>query len=849
MNRTKEVIGVVGVTISLVGRVSASWVVPLLILLTLPAATLQAQFTCTTNGGTITITGYTGPGGAVVIPSEINGLPVSGIGASAFEGNDSLVSITIPDSVTAFGDSVFAYCHNLTSITIPGSVTNLGASTFQECDSLASATIPSGVTSIGDGVFSSCTSMTSVTIPSGVTSIGNTSFYMCLSLTSVTIPGSVTIIGGGAFESCGSLTSVTIPNGVTTIAGGAFAGCPSLTEVTIGSGVTTIGASAFAGCASLTAVYFQGNAPTAVGGAFSGDPGTVYYLAGTAGWGASFCGLPTAMLNSPPGPAITAQPQSLTLGPGSSAVFSVAAIGTAPLAYQWFFGDSIIPGATGTNYTIADVQSSDAGYYEVVVTNGVGATTSDWAALHVVATPMITTQPPSQTVAPGALVGFIVAATGSAPLSYQWQFNGLNLTDGGQFSGTTSNVLWISSVLAANAGAYDAVVSNYLGAVTSAVANLAVTPPAEAQFTYTNNNGAITITRYTGPGGAVTIPNTIGGLPVTSIGTNAFTYIPSLTSVTIPNGVTNLGREAFSFCANLTNVAIPSSVTSIGEEAFAYCNSLNSVYLQGNAPSADSTVFGGDQGTVYYLPGTSGWGPWFGGLPTTPSVPPSIVTPPWTQTAEIGSFAAFWVEVTNIPPAATYQWYFNGTNVFGVTTNSFLELTNVQPAQVGAYAVVVTSPNAYGAVTSAPALLSVIPPVERTVVPAVGLPAGSGTLLHLEYSDSLATAPAWSSFTNLTLGGRPQLCFDLSQPPPAQRFFRAWQTNGPQPTLSMSLATEIPLTGAIGSSVQIDYINQFGPTNAWVTLDTVTLTNSPQLYFDVTMFLQPTRLYRLVPVP
>ena len=114
---------------------------------------------------------------------------------------------------------------------------------------------------------------------------------------------------------------------------------------------------------------------------------------------------------------------------------------------------------------------------------------------------------------------------------------------------------------------------------------------------------------------------------------------------------------------------------------------------------------------------------------------------------------------------------------------------------------------------------------------------------------SLATGPPWSSFTNVTLGSGPQLCFDLSQPVPAQRFFRAWQTNGPQPALDMSLATEIPLAGAIGSSVRVDYINQFGPTNAWVTLNTVLLTNTTQLYFDVTAFQQPTRLYRLVPSP
>ena len=59
----------------------------------------------------------------------------------------------------------------------------------------------------------------------------------------------------------------------------------------------------------------------------------------------------------------------------------------------------------------------------------------------------------------------------------------------------------------------------------------------------------------------------------------------------------------------------------------------------------------------------------------------------------------------------------------------------------------------------------------------------------------------------------------------------------------------LTLTGAVGSSVRVDYINQFGPTDAWVPLDTVTLTNPSQLYFDVSAPGQPPRLYRLVQVP
>ena len=113
---------------------------------------------------------------------------------------------------------------------------------------------------------------------------------------------------------------------------------------------------------------------------------------------------------------------------------------------------------------------------------------------------------------------------------------------------------------------------------------------------------------------SVTIPNS-----VTSIGQQAFAYCEVLTSVTIPNSVTSIGELAFYECYNLTNVTIPDSVTSIGTDAFAYC-SLTGVYFQGNSPSPnnDSSVFELDPATVYYLPGTTGWGAMFDGLPTAP---------------------------------------------------------------------------------------------------------------------------------------------------------------------------------------------------------------------------------------
>ena len=98
---------------------------------------------------------------------------------------------------------------------------------------------------------------------------------------------------------------------------------------------------------------------------------------------------------------------------------------------------------------------------------------------------------------------------------------------------------------------------------------LLLTLPAvvEAQFNYTTDNGAITITGYTGPGGALAIPATINGLPVTRIGNYAFTVCTGLTSVTIPNGVTSIGDRAFNYCTNLTSVTIGNSVGHIGDSA------------------------------------------------------------------------------------------------------------------------------------------------------------------------------------------------------------------------------------------------------------------------------------------
>lgn len=87
--------------------------------------------------------------------------------------------------------------------------------------------------------------------------------------------------------------------------------------------------------------------------------------------------------NAPVAPSITAQPTDQTVTVGGSAAFSVAAVGTAPLSYQWRFDGVAIPGANGPGYTVTDVRQAQAGRYTVVVSNAAGSVTSDPATLTV----------------------------------------------------------------------------------------------------------------------------------------------------------------------------------------------------------------------------------------------------------------------------------------------------------------------------------------------------------------------------------------------------------------------------------------------------------------------------------
>ncbi len=173
--------------------------------------------------------------GVISIPEKIlyegKVYKVTSIGPNAFEDNEYLESVIIPNSVTSIGETAFEGCKRLSSINIPNSLEKIERSVFMGCSALTSINIPSSVISIGVAAFSSCNGLTSINIPSSVTNIESYAFSYCGALTSVSIPSGIKHITGYVFSGCKELTSVTIPDGVIDIHDEAFSSCSKLTDV------------------------------------------------------------------------------------------------------------------------------------------------------------------------------------------------------------------------------------------------------------------------------------------------------------------------------------------------------------------------------------------------------------------------------------------------------------------------------------------------------------------------------------------------------------------------------------------------------------------------------------------
>jgi hypothetical protein len=295
------------------------------------------------EAGHVAIFSYNGTSENVVVPPTINNKPVTAVGSNAFFNNqtvrsislppnlerieagafsqcEKLASILIPEGVVFIGDDAFFACTSLQSATIGSQVKSIGRGAFGSCEKLENIVIPDSVESIGSGAFGGCVSLKTADIGDGVTEIGFDAFSVCRALETISIGSKVEKIGHGCFGGCFAIHNITLPENVTVIEEGTFELCTKLETVTISGNLTSIGRSAFLQCFALKnltlpntltfidyqafnecyglrALKFLGNAPQ-IGGIEilnGADQSTVYYVAGTTGWGPTFDGRPTAL--------------------------------------------------------------------------------------------------------------------------------------------------------------------------------------------------------------------------------------------------------------------------------------------------------------------------------------------------------------------------------------------------------------------------------------------------------------------------------------------------------------------------------------------------------------------------
>jgi hypothetical protein len=607
-----------------------------------------APFGYIVTNGTISIASYFGSGNTVVVPSEIDGLPVTSIGEYAFEYS-TITNITIPNSVTNIGDYAFYECHNLASITIPNSITSIGnyafaadyyyatspltnitfgtnvnsigTNAFQYCTSLASVTIPNGVTSIGANTFSWCVSLTNIIIPNGVTNIGDYAFNFCDSLTSILIPRSVNSIGEFPFQDCPSLTAIsvatgnlffsgvggvlfnqsqttlveypgglagsyTIPMGITDIETNAFLGCQKLTSITIPSSLSNIPVSAFEECTSLTNVTIP-NSITNIGE-------LAFFAAG----------LTSVMIPD-----------------------SVTSIGGEAFECCYSLTSATIPSSVTS---IGDYAFQQTGLTNVSIPNSITSIgNSVFAYCYDLANITIGTNVTS--IGEYAfydctnLTG--VFFQGNAPTTYVFDYSFYGVSNatvyyypgssgwGATYDGlptvlasADSLLVTINPLSAVSAGAQWQIDNNGVWLSSRAtVTNLSAgnhtvrfsaisgwISPAKQTVSISSNSLAITTGTYTVPATTQAqftfTTNADGSLNITG-------YIGLPGAVSIPGmidglTVTSIGADAF-YGNSISNITIPGSVTSIGDSAFNSCIGLTSVTIPSSVTSIGNYAFNG----------------------------------------------------------------------------------------------------------------------------------------------------------------------------------------------------------------------------------------------------------------
>jgi hypothetical protein len=321
---------------------------------------------------------------------------------------------------------------------------------------------------------------------------------------------------------------------------------------------------------------------------------------------------------------IKTPPASAMVNPGASTTLAVVAAGTEPFSYQWRRNGVSVPGATASFYTLSNAQVSNVGSYTVAVSNVVGTLTSAAATVSLNVPLTIRTQPLSAAVNPGAARTMTVVGTGTAPIVYQWRRNGVAL------AGATSASYAIASAGIAHVGAYDVVLTNPVGSVTSASAALTL-------------NSAVTL--LTQPASTKVNPGRSVTLTVSAAGTAPFTYQWRKDGVALTGATSS------------TYSIVSAQVANAGSYDVVVTNRVGSATSNPALLSLNTAV-------------------------ALTSQPVAVVANPFAP-------ASLSVTATGTAPL-TYQWRRGGVAIPGATSSTY-SVAATQTGDVGTYDVVVSN--------------------------------------------------------------------------------------------------------------------------------------------------------------
>lgn len=262
----------------------------------------------------------------LIIPATYNGLPVREIGCDAFNRNQNITKVTLPDSITKIDDRAFGWCYELTNVILPEGLAHIGTQTFNYCRKLERIALPTTLTYLGHNAFWRCEKLTQIHIPTGVEYIGAAAFSACSGLKQLTVaednanycavdnvlyskdmtmllcyaagkpdgsfvvPGTVENLGEAAFRGSRRLAEIILPNGMIHIADDAFYDCVSLTTITIPASVLEIGMNVFGNCLNLREILVaeDNQLYCARDGVLYSEDGSVLYVYPAGKEGTSF---------------------------------------------------------------------------------------------------------------------------------------------------------------------------------------------------------------------------------------------------------------------------------------------------------------------------------------------------------------------------------------------------------------------------------------------------------------------------------------------------------------------------------------------------------------------------------